>query len=191
MDTTKNQSLANGPVAEKTRAEAVQTRDEFSALVGSRRPPIGSAATGQQLTHYHSFFSNLLSWEHPRATALSYLVIVILIVCARFLPLISWALKATYIVLGLTATAEAIGKLALGTGVASSMRPQRYYTIPRAWLDACMEDATELINFFVIEFQRIVFAENIAVSFGVSLPFPCAALHLSRLTLSRPSSPLS
>lgn len=71
----------------------------------------------------------------------------------------------------MTATAEVLGKLVLSQGLASSFRPRRYYTIPHEALESILEDVEQLINFFVIEFQRIVFAENvihtIAVSFKV------------------------
>ena len=60
-----------------------------------------------------------------------------------------------------TAAAEVAGKLALSRGIASSFRPKRYYTIPREALEASLEDVEQLINFFVIEFQRVLFAENV------------------------------
>ena len=41
------------------------------------------------------------------------------------------------------------------------MRPRKYYTINRQSLDAVSDDVEQFINFFVIEFQRIVFAENV------------------------------
>jgi hypothetical protein len=41
--------------------------------------------------------------------------------------------------------------------------------VSRETLDALIGDVHELINFFVIEAQRILFAENIGVSAGVSL----------------------
>ena len=64
----------------------------------------------------------------------------------------------------MTALSEVISKLVLSNGVASSFRPRKYYTIPRETLEASLEDFEQLINFFVIEFQRILFAENIAVT---------------------------
>lgn len=60
-----------------------------------------------------------------------------------------------------TASLEVVGKLTLGNGLASSFRPRKYYTIPREALEAALEDVEQLINFFVIEFQRILFAENV------------------------------
>jgi hypothetical protein len=49
----------------------------------------------------------------------------------------------------------------------ASFRPKRYYTIPRESLEAALEDVEQLINFFVIELQRILFAENVLVTFAV------------------------
>ena len=60
-----------------------------------------------------------------------------------------------------TAAAEVAGKLVLSRGLTSSFRPKKYYTIPRETLEACLEDVEQLINFFVIEFQRVLFAENV------------------------------
>jgi hypothetical protein len=57
----------------------------------------------------------------------------------------------------------------MGRGVASSFRPRRYYKIPKETLEASLDDLEQLINFFVIEFQRILFAENPIVTIAVSI----------------------
>ena len=59
-------------------------------------------------------------------------------------------------------TAEIGGKTLFSQGLASSVRPKKYYTIPRESLEASLEDVEQLINFFMIEFQRVLFAENLA-----------------------------
>ena len=69
-----------------------------------------------------------------------------------------------------TATAEIAGKLVLNQGLASSFRPKKYYTIPRESLEASLEDVEQLINFFVIEFQRVLFAENVFHTLAVIYP---------------------
>ncbi|KAL9078153.1 MAG: hypothetical protein Q9157_002911 [Trypethelium eluteriae] len=63
--------------------------------------------------------------------------------------------------LTLTAAAEVVGKVALGNGLASQMRPRKYFTIRRETLESVLGDLEQIINFFVIEFQRILFAENV------------------------------
>lgn len=64
--------------------------------------------------------------------------------------------------------AEASSKALMGSGVAGAVRPRRYYKIPKETLESSLDDLENLINFFVIEGQRIVFAENIPVTATVS-----------------------
>ena len=65
-----------------------------------------------------------------------------------------------------TLAAEIVGKLVFSQGLATSFRPRKYYTIPREALEASLEDVEQLINFFVIEFQRVIFVENLVTSIG-------------------------
>lgn len=162
------QDLANGPVAQKVGNEATATKNEFGNLAASRQTPSTQTATGQNLTHYHSFFYNLLSWENPRATAISYATIVLSILAFRYVPVAKYALKAIYIVLGATAAAEIAGKVVLGQGVSTKLRPKKYYVVPQETLESIIVDVVELANFFVIEFQRVVFAENVYATVAVS-----------------------
>jgi hypothetical protein len=64
--------------------------------------------------------------------------------------------------------AEAASKAIMGSSVAGSVRPRRYYKIPKESLERSLDDLESLINFFVIEIQRIVFAENVPVTAAVS-----------------------
>lgn len=66
--------------------------------------------------------------------------------------------------------AEAAAKFTIGSSVAGQVRPKRYYKIPKETLEATLDDVEQLINFFVIEAQRIVFAENIPNTAVVSPP---------------------
>ncbi|KAG6003057.1 hypothetical protein E4U21_002410 [Claviceps maximensis] len=170
LDITKDnasaafESVTNGPVAQNVKEQQLKTQDEFSNLAASRRTPVNPAATGQPLTHYHSFFSELLSWKNPRASAIAYASIVSFIFVARYLDVIRWALKLSSMALSVTVAAEIAGKTVLNHGLATQMRPRRYLTVSRATLDKFIGDVHELINFFVIEAQRILFVENIGAS---------------------------
>jgi ABC-type multidrug transport system fused ATPase/permease subunit len=44
------------------------------------------------------------------------------------------------------------------------MRPKKYWTISKESLERFLDDLEQLINFVVIEFQRILFAENLWVT---------------------------
>jgi hypothetical protein len=76
------------------------------------------------------------------------------------------------VTLGITVLAEASGKFLLGKGLATQFRPRKYYTVPKETLNSLIGDVHELINFFVIEAQRIVFAENVFASGAVCSLFP-------------------
>jgi hypothetical protein len=148
-------------------------------------------------------FYRLLSWKNPRATGIAFATTVIFIFAARYLNLIRYIFKSSYMVLGATAAAEVVGQAAFGRGLTSQFRPRQYFTIPKASLERMTDDVEQLINFFVIESQRVVFAENVYVTVAVSSPHQtgrwrhsyCAFDQMAdcsphRLS-SRPSSPTS
>jgi hypothetical protein len=92
--------------------------------------------------------------------------------------------------LGITVAAEVLGKTVLGQGLSSQIRPKKYFTVSKATLDNLTGDIHELINFFVIESQRIVFAENVFASLAVSSKLWTSEHALTNLRLfSVPSSP--
>lgn len=75
------------------------------------------------------------------------------------------------------------------------MRPRKYFTIPKESLERLLDDVEQLINFFVIEFQRVLFAENIWATVLVcarSFTSNFQALDTDEFRLSfPPSSPTS
>jgi hypothetical protein len=144
-----------------------KTQAEFASLAASRTTPTTPAATGQPLTHYHSFFSNLLSWNNPRASGIAYGSIILFIFAARYLDILRYFFKLTWWTLGVTVLVEGAGKLLLSHGFISSARPKKYLTVSKETLDALLGDVHELVNFFVIEAQRIAFAENLSATTAV------------------------
>ncbi|KAJ5272939.1 hypothetical protein N7478_008064 [Penicillium angulare] len=156
-----NYPNTGSPVVNTVKSEVNKTSGELQDLKNSRVTPSTTTDNGQPLTHYHSLLYSLLSWEQPRATAVSYLSIISFIFAARYLPLLRWAFKFLYMSLGLTAVVEIAGQFILRQGIASSFRPRRYYTIPKETHEAVLEDVSQLVDFFLIEFQRVLFAENV------------------------------
>lgn len=70
--------------------------------------------------------------------------------------------------LGTTAAAELAGQLTIGKGFTSQFRPRQYFTIRKASLERLTDDIEQFTNFFVIESQRILFAENVYTTIAVS-----------------------
>ena len=71
-------------------------------------------------------------------------------------------------ILGITVLAEGVGKALFSTGLASQIRPKKYYTVSKETLNALIGDVHELLNFFIIEAQQIIYAENLFFSSAVS-----------------------
>ncbi|KAK4462263.1 Reticulon-domain-containing protein [Cladorrhinum samala] len=162
-------NITNGPVAQNVKDQSAKTTAEFNDLANSRQTPDYKAATGQPLTPYHSLFTQLLSWKNPRATGIAYAATVMFIFAFRYLDLVRYGLKLTWMALGVTIAAEVAGKLVLNNGLTTQFRPRKYYTVPQHKLEAFMGDVTDIINFFVIESQRILFAENVWASVAAAL----------------------
>lgn len=104
------------------------------------------------------------------ASAIALVSAITLIFAARYIDITRYALKLSWMALGVTVSAEVIGKFLLNKGFATQLRPRRYYTVSRETIDGLVGDAHELINFVVIETQRILFVENVPASIAVSLP---------------------
>jgi len=162
-------TIVNGPVGQAVQNQSAITSSEFQDLKDARTTPAQPAATGQPLTHYHSLFYRLLSWKNPRATGIVFASLITLIFASRYLNILRYTLRALYTVLGITAAAEVAGKVTIGNGFATQLRPKQYYTIRKESLERFLDDIEQLINFAVIEFQRIVFVENIWVTVGAFL----------------------
>lgn len=73
--------------------------------------------------------------------------------------------------------------MAFNKGFTSQIRPRKYYTLPKESVDAALDDVHELINFFVLEFQRILFAENVANTVTVWTSYLTRLESFSKLTL--------
>jgi hypothetical protein len=58
-------------------------------------------------------------------------------------------------------------------GLTSKMRPKKYWTIPKESIEASVDELEQLLNFFIIETQRIVYAENVYSTFAVCQRLIC------------------
>lgn len=68
----------------------------------------------------------------------------------------------------------------LSQSIASSFRPRRYYTVPKETVEAVLEDVEQLLDFFLLEFQRILFAENVIHTVAVWFSLCCGNQHKAK-----------
>lgn len=131
------------------------------------RPPPLDLSPATRRVYVHSVAN-----QPAGASGIAYVTIVSLILAARYLDVVRWGFKLTWMALGTTVAAEIAGKTLLNNGIASQLRPKKYYQISRETVDTLIGDVHELANFFFLEGQKILYAENIYASTAVSRPSP-------------------
>ncbi|KAF8455289.1 Reticulon-domain-containing protein [Kalaharituber pfeilii] len=131
---------------------------------GSQHPHSDQDSNTRNLDRFHTSLYDLVTWKYPRATSFIFLSILSTIFAFRFVNVMRYVLKAAYILLGSVAALEYAGKPMGYKGVVSQLRPIRYYTIPRESLEGIFDEIHDFLNFVIVEFQRVVFVENIFVT---------------------------
>jgi len=119
---------------------------------------------GAEGNNYHSLLYRLVTWKDPRESAIAFSASAFLIVASHYVPLVRYGFKLMYLAFGATVLAEMAGKYTVGTGLTSKFRPATYFTINQNSLERFLNDAAKLINFLVIEFQRVLYVENVNVT---------------------------
>lgn len=116
------------------------------------------------VTHFHSFFYDTFTWKYPRTTGLLFASSLSFLLLGHYVNILRYAFKGAYIIFAATAAFEYLGRPTTGTGFMTQVRPQRYYTIPRENLEMVFAEIHEFLNFIVLEFQRVIFVENLTVT---------------------------
>ncbi|KKF94422.1 hypothetical protein CFIMG_003430RA [Ceratocystis fimbriata CBS 114723] len=130
--------------------------------------------------NFSSYFQYLLSWNNPRDSGIAYGSIVASIILIRCIDVLRYAFKLTYLTLAVTVAAEVLGKLVIGNGLTSQMRPRKYWTISRDATEAMASDLHELANFISTESQKVIYVENTYVS-GAALVGAFLSYHLVKI----------
>lgn len=158
-DIVQNESTAE-QIVNGTHPVIQDTKKDFQGLASSTQAP-DIDDDGQPLSHFHSLFYDLFTWKYPKATGFCFFATISVICAFRYVNVLRYVFKAAYMLFAGVAALEIAGKPLGAKGVVSSLRPRRYYTIPRESLERIFEQLHDLANFFVLEFQRVIFVENI------------------------------
>lgn len=158
MDYNTSQQDVKSDLTTAAKNAVNGTQQDFRGLHESNNQEIRPETP---LTHFHSFFYDLVTWKYPRASLLIFTSLLTTILAFRFVNVMRYVFKAAYLLLGSVSAMEYAGKHFGYKGVVSQMRPRRYYTIPRENIESIFEEIHDFLNFVVVEFQRIVFVENL------------------------------
>ena len=63
---------------------------------------------------------------------------------------------------------EVCSQVVPSTRLMARVRPKQYYTVPDQTLDRVFGEIEEGLQFFVVQFQKILYAENVTKTIAVS-----------------------
>jgi hypothetical protein len=102
-----------------------------------------------------------ISWEDPSRTMTSYASVMAALFAVHYLPLTKTGLKIGATAFGVAAAAEYAHGLFTPNTVMSRLRPRQYRKIPEPVLNDTLKDVHDLLQFLVVEAQRVVYAEKL------------------------------
>lgn len=126
--------------------------------------PVQNVPHDPTVTHFHSFFYDTFTWKYPKTTGLLFAGSLGFLLLGHYVNILRYAFKGAYITFAAVASFEYLGRPTTGTGFMTQVRPHKYYTIPRENLEMIFAEIHEFLNFVVLEFQRILFVENLSVT---------------------------
>jgi len=147
------------PITADVSIDKLKQKNPFAPTHSAQGVP-----SDPMVTHFHSFFYDTFTWKYPRTTGLLFAGSLGFLLLGHYVNILRYALKGAYMTFAATAAFEYLGRPTTGTGFMTQVRPQRYYTIPRENLEMVFAEIHEFLNFVVLEFQRIIFVENLGVT---------------------------
>ncbi|KAF4510965.1 hypothetical protein G6O67_002809 [Ophiocordyceps sinensis] len=157
-------------------------QDASSIASAIRQSLHGETHSGQQpngplkkiLAHQDSLYK-YISWEDPVRTIGSYMGAISIILGAHFLPLTQLALKAGATILGAISITELASRSFGPNTLLARLRPSEYKKFPESTLNATLKDIHDLIQYAVVQAQRIVLGQDLGKTFVAFLG--CTALY--------------
>ncbi|KAK5996246.1 hypothetical protein PT974_04678 [Cladobotryum mycophilum] len=110
-----------------------------------------------------------ISWDDPIRTLSSYIGALSILFMAHYIPLTQMALKAGAIILGVMSVTEYVSRLFGSDTLLARLRPKEYRKIPESTLNAVLKDIHDLVQGFVVHFQRIIFVQDLDKTFAAFL----------------------
>jgi hypothetical protein len=126
-----------------------------------------------------------LQWEDPTRTLSVYISALSILFGAHYLPLTQVALKVGVTTLGgmqspsdmtfetnsylsVVSVTEFASRTFAANSLSARLRPKEYKKIPESTLNATLKDIHDLIQYAVVQAQRIVYGQDLDKSFAVS-----------------------
>ncbi|KAF4471974.1 hypothetical protein FALBO_1120 [Fusarium albosuccineum] len=119
----------------------------------------------QIIDHQDSLYK-YISWDDPARTLGAYFGALSVLFLAHYLPLSQVALKTGAITLGVISITEYASRAFGPNTVLSRLRPREYKQVPEQTLNATLKDIHDLIQYTVVQAQKILFGQDLNKTFA-------------------------
>ncbi|KAK9472393.1 putative reticulon-like protein RtnA [Dipodascopsis tothii] len=138
---------------------------------------------------YKNLTIDLFTWKSTYVSAGALAGSVFLLLAAKYANPLRFLLHASYLIFGAGIVVEYVGRMVWKSpsGFISSFRPAEYFVLSKDVLDPIVIELVHLVNFLIVEVQRIAFVESLpltGLAFLASLVGYIAVRVLSLWTLS-------
>jgi len=124
----------------------------------------------QILAHQDSLYE-YINWRDPIRTLGCYIGALGILFGAHYLPLTQVALKTGVTVLGVVSFTEFVSRSFSADSLSSRLRPKEYKKVSESTLNATLRDFHDLIQYAVVQAQRIIFGQDLDKTFAAFLVF--------------------
>jgi hypothetical protein len=159
----------SGPHPDQETTEIASTVQH--ALYERSHPEPGHPGPFKQILADPDSLYKYINWEDPIRTLALYLGATSILFGAHYLPLTQMALKAGVTTLGVVSVTEFASRLFSGNSLSTRLRPKEYRKIPEPTLNATLKDIHDIIQYAVVQAQRIVFGQDLDKTFAAFLGF--------------------
>jgi len=157
QDTAEIASAIQQSLHEKTHPEEYKEPEQTGPLK-------------QIMAHQDSLYK-YISWEDPIRTLGSYIGALSILFGVHYLPLTQLAMKAGVTTLGVVSVTEFASRSFGTNSLSTRIRPKEYKQVPEPTLNATLKDIHDLIQYVVVQAQRIVFGQDLDKTFAAFLGF--------------------
>ncbi|KAK9479631.1 putative reticulon-like protein RtnA [Lipomyces japonicus] len=123
------------------------------------------AVPSPQFNKYKTYFANLLTWKNPIYTGSVFAGSIVALVLVKYVDVLKLVLNAAYLAFGTGVLIELSGRsIKRSPGFVSSFIGGKYFTLSKDSVDPLIAEGLTLLNFVLVEIQRIAFVENVPLT---------------------------
>jgi len=160
---------AQDPQLETEKIASAVQRSLHKARNSKNDDEQGEAGSLKETIYNQGSLYKSINWEDPIRTLSSYIGALSILFMIHYVPLTQMVLKAGAMALGVMSVTEYVSRWFGSDTLLARLRPREYRKIPESTLNSALKDIHDLVQGFVVQFQRIIFVQDLDKTFAAFL----------------------